>query len=123
MKTKTTSKAAISQQIQSLMESLGAAIATEDLSIQARRKVLGTLRRGILPKNILKSFSTKRDRLDRAYADYKTGVRGTQLFEKHISYYKTLSWWRRRGEQTRLRKALEKRAQREQRAKANGDKS
>ena len=101
------------------MESLRAAIATEDLSLPARRKVLGTLRRGILPKNILKSFSTKRDRLDRAFADYKTGVRGTQLFEKHIPHYKTLSWWRRRVEQTRLRKALEKRAQRQHRAKTN----
>lgn len=105
------------------MESLRVSIATEDLSIPVRRKVLGTLRRGILPKSLLKGSSSKRDRLNRAYADYKTGVRGTQLFEIHIPHYNKLSWWRRRMEQTRLRKALEKRAQREQKARANGDKA
>lgn len=117
MTTKTTNKAAVSPQIRSLMEALRAAIEAENLGVPARRKVLGTLRRGVLPKNNLKSFRRNRDRLNRAYADFSNGVRGTPLFEKYIPNFKRLSRWRRGVEQIQLRKALEKRAQRERKAK------
>jgi hypothetical protein len=130
MKTTRTSKPAIPPQIRSLVEALRAAIAAENLSLAARRGVLGALRRGVLPKKKPKSFSMRRirqnERLNRAFWDYKTGMRGSALFEKHVPGWKTMSRWRRRVEQTQFRKAVEKRAQREARgdeqAKKGGDK-
>lgn len=124
------SKPPIPPQIGSLVESLCAAIASENLSLAARRGLLGTLRRGVLPGKKPKSFSTKRtrqdERLKRASVDYKTGMRGSALFEKHVPQSKTMSRWRRRHEQTQFLKAVAKRVQREakgnEKANKNGDK-
>lgn len=88
------------------------------LSLAARRKLATAIRVAIVPKG--RPGRKPHDRLDKAFADYKGGLRGLELFRRHIPNFKKLSRWRRAVEQGRLRKNLEKRAQRE-RKKRQGE--
>jgi hypothetical protein len=51
--------------------------------------------------------------MDNAYADYRAGMRGLELFRNHIPRHDKLSQWRRSYEQRKLLKTLEKRAERD----------
>lgn len=105
----------IPQAVVSLVDLLRQAVDGEGLPHAARLKVVAAVRHAIIPKIVAKNKtrSKKRQRLDAAYADHKAGVRGLELFRKHIPNLAKLSRWRRRIEQNRLLKALQKRAERD----------
>jgi hypothetical protein len=101
----------MSAPIQEIVRTLVAAADAAELSKAARRTIISNLRRAILPRK--PPVRKKSTRLDSAFADYKSGVRGMELHKKHIPNFSKLSRWRRVVEGSRLNKALSKRAERE----------
>lgn len=75
-----------------------------------RLEVVSALDHAIIPR---RTPGPKNERTDLAYKDYRAGVRGLELYRKHIPNFGKLSRWRRAVEQNRLLKALQKRAERE----------
>jgi len=108
--------------ITALIDLLRQAADREALSHDARLAVVFALRTAIVKKR--KAGRKSDNRLDRAYADYRSGMRGLGLYRKHIRNFPKLSRWRRRFEQDRLLKALNKRAERDRKRQStptNGD--
>ena len=107
---------ALPQAIAALIDLIGQAADREALSRDARLEVVAAIRRAIVRK---RKAGRKNDRqLDKAYPDYKSGIRGLPLFRKHIPGFRKLSRWRRLAEQHRLLKNLNKRAERERKRQA-----
>ena len=106
----------VPQAIAALIDLLGQTADREALSHDARQDVVSAVRRAIVHRR--KAGRKSDERLDRAYADFRTGTRGLELYRKHIPNFRRLSLWRRRVEQDRLLKALNKRAEREKKRQA-----
>jgi hypothetical protein len=110
----------VPQAIAALIDLLRQAADREALPRDARLDVVSAVRRAIVHKR--KAGRKSDERLDPAYADFRTGTRGLALYRKHIPNFRKLSRWRRRVEGDRLLKTLNKRAERDrkrQRASAN----
>lgn len=88
----------------------------EKLSLPARRQAAHAFNHAILPPGEKKS-KKQSNWADAAYADYRRGKRGNDLF-RHIPGYVNFSQWRREREQRRLMKRLNKRAERERKKSA-----
>ena len=101
----------IPQSVAAIIDLLCATAEREALALPTRRRVVTAVRGAILPKG--KPGRKPHGRIDTAYADYKAGLRGLELFRRHIPNFKKLSRWRRVAEQNKLRRNLEKRAERE----------
>lgn len=105
----------IPQSVAALIDQMGQTADELELPYAVRVKVAAAARRAMLPK---KTPGKKSDhRIDNAYADYRTGVRGLELYRKHIPHHDRLSRWRRVAEEHRFLKNLQKRAQREKKAR------
>jgi hypothetical protein len=106
---------ALPEPVAALVDLLGKAADELELPYAVRLKAAVAARRAILPR---KTPGKKSDhRIDNAYTDYRTGVRGLELYRKHIPHHDRLSRWRRVAEEHRLLKNLQKRAQREKKAR------
>jgi hypothetical protein len=108
----------VPRDIAAVVDLLRQAVDREGLRDAARRRVLAAVRHAIITRIISKNTRygkkcQRRRQIDRAYPDYKVGVRGLALFRKHIPNFAKLSRWRRKEEQSRLVKALQKRTERE----------
>ena len=101
---------AIPSAVVSVMEQLRETVDQASLPRAIRLKVAVAVRLAIVPK---KKPGRKDQRLDKAYADYRAGTRGLDLFRKHIPRHDKLSRWRRKVEQSKLLKTLQKRAERD----------
>lgn len=98
----------IPKSITNIIDQLRTAANEAKLSSKVRRAIASAVRRAMLPRR-----SKKRNWLDDAYDDYKGGIRGVQLYRKHIPDLDKLGRWPRERAQRRLRQALAKRAERE----------
>ena len=106
------------QAVAAVVDLLRQAVDRNGLPHAARIKVVAAVRHAIIskivPKNRRQGYKCPRRRqIDKAYPDYKAGMRGLKLFRKHIPNFARLSRWRRKEERDRLLKALQKRAERE----------
>jgi hypothetical protein len=107
-------RAAIPPAVVSAIEQLREAIDQAGLPRSIRLKVAAAVRHAIVPAIAPKRKpDKKRHRIDSAYADYRVGLRGLDLFRKHIPRHDKLSKWRRTYEQRKLLKTLGKRAERD----------
>lgn len=97
------------------VDALRDAVEHANLSRRVRLLVAAVVRKEIVPK---RKPGRKNRRIDRAYADYKAGKRGLKLYRRHIPRLAKMSRWRRRIEQNRLLKTLQKRAERERKRQA-----
>jgi hypothetical protein len=93
----------------------------EQLPHAVRLRILTAVRCAILPKRT--PGKKKDNRLDKAFGDYKAGVRGLELYRAHIPRHDKMSRWRRQAEERRLVKNLQKRSEREKKRDANADNS
>ena len=82
----------------------------EQLPLGTRVKILASLRKDMIPRG---KPGPKKPRIDKAYVDYKAGSRGLKLFRAYIPGHNRMSRWRRRVEENRLIKTLQKRSERE----------
>ena len=103
-------RAAIPSAVVSAMEQLREIVDNAGLPRPTRLKVAVAVRLAIVPK---RKPGRKDQRLDKADADYRAGMRGIDLFRKHIPRHDKLNRWHRKAEQSRLLKALQKRAERD----------
>ena len=103
-------RAAIPSAVVSVMEQLRETVDQAGLPRAIRLKVAGAVRLAIVPR---RKPGRKDQRLDKADADYRAGMRGLDLFRKHIPRHDKLNRWHRKAEQSRLLKALQKRAERD----------
>jgi hypothetical protein len=87
----------------------------EQLARTSRLGLLSVLRSEVLGKR--KPGRKRSEQVNRAYPDYKAGLRGLALYRKHVPNYHQLSRWRRREEGNKLLKNLQKRAQREKKCR------
>ena len=106
-------RAAIPSAVFSVIEQLRETVDHAGLPRAIRLKVSGAVRHAIVPAIVPKRKPSKRNRIDGAYADYRAGMRGLDLFRKHVPRHDKLSKWRRAYEQRKLLKTLEKRAERD----------
>ena len=105
----------IPESIATLVERLHEAANQEGLSRNARLKTVFAVRRAIVPR---RTPGKKKDkRLDQAYSDYHSGMRGLKLYRKHIPNFQKMSRWRRKVEERRLLGNLQKRTERERKRK------
>lgn len=100
---------AIPAAVLSVMEQLRETVDKIGLPRAARLKVAVAVRLAVVPR---RRPGRKDQRLDKAYTDYQAGMRGLDLFRKHIPRHDKLSRWRRKAEQCKLLKTLQKRAER-----------
>jgi hypothetical protein len=91
------------------------AVEQERLPYEARVRLSIAVRRQVVPR---RKSGPKDSRLDAAWADYRTGLRGLKLFKKHIPRHDKMGRWRRKIEEKRLMNTLQQRASRERRQKA-----
>ena len=98
--------AAVVAAVQGLRE----AVDREGLPYSLRVRLALALKRELVPR---RKPGPRCSRLDAAYDDYRVGVRGLELFRKHIPNHDKLSQWRRATKEKRLLNALQKRASRE----------
>ena len=103
-------RTAIPSAVVSVMEQLRQTVDHAGLPRAMRLKVAGAVRLAIVPR---RKPGRKDQRLDKADADYRAGMRGLDLFRKHIPRHDKLSRWRRKAEQSKLLKTLQKRAERD----------
>lgn len=66
---------------------------------------------GLFPKN--KPGRRPKEQITAAYLDWTAGIRGVQLYQKHIPKWEQKSRWRRKAEQRVLLDAICSRARRE----------
>ena len=108
----------LSQHLGSLVGALAIAAAEEGLSPEVRLLLAAAVRSRVVSRQ--KPGKKPHDSLDRACADYRSGLRGLSLYKKHISNFKKLSRWRRTVEQNRLLKNISKRQEREKKSTSVG---
>ena len=99
--------------IAAIVERLRQLADDEALSYDARLLVVSDIRRAIVPR---RKPGKKDRRIDEAYTDYKAGMRGLALLRKHNPHRDKMSRWRRKAEDNKLMKSLQKRAERERKA-------
>lgn len=101
---------AVPDEVVPIIDLLRVTVDRADFPYEMRLVIAAAVRRAIVPQ---RKPGKKDHRLDKAYADYKAGMRGLALFCKYIPNLDRLSRWRRTIEQNRLLKTLQKRAERE----------
>jgi len=77
----------------------------------ARRRVVVAFRREIIPPG--RPGKKKRAVVTAAVADWEAGLRGVQLYQKHIPRWDKMSHWRRRIASEQLRDAISTRRRRD----------
>jgi hypothetical protein len=75
------------------------------------QKVLTAFRHTIYP--VKRPGRRKKQQITEAHRDWKEGMRGTKLYQKHIPGWEKCSHWRRQGEARRLMDAIRSRERRE----------
>lgn len=110
----------ITQPMRTAIDAFRQAVEREGLSRPARVLVAEVARREIVPR---RTPGRKNERMDLAYADYRAGMRGLDLYRKHIPNFAKLSRWRRIVEQSRLSNTLRKRSERERKKLLTHDNS
>jgi hypothetical protein len=107
----------IPEAVSVLIAQLRTAVEDECLPYGARIQIAVAVRRLIVPR---RKSGPKDSRADAAYADYRSGQRGLELFRKYIPGHDKMGRWRRRIEEKRLMNTLQKRASRDRRGAQNG---
>ena len=82
----------IPEAVGAAVDRLREAVDSEHLPYGLRVLVARAVKRGIVPR---RKPGPKCSRLDGAYEDYRAGMRGLELFRKHIPHHDKLSQWRR----------------------------
>jgi hypothetical protein len=103
-----------------LAEEVAARIAAEfdpTLERNDRNKVVAAFRRVPIPRR--PPGRPPKETVTAAYQDWKVGLRGVELYHKHIPDWQQHSKWRRESEARALREAIRARERREQRRKQN----
>lgn len=103
--------ACIPESVAAVLDRLKQTVDEAGLSHAARLSIAVAVHQMIVPKR--KPGKSKDRRLDKAYGEYRAGMCRLELFRKHIPRHDRLSRWRRKAEETRLLKALQKRTERE----------
>ena len=75
------------------------------------QKVLAAFRHTIYP--VKRAGRRKKEQITVAHRDWKNGMRGLELYQKHIPGWEKCSHWRRKGEARRLMDAIRSRERRE----------
>ena len=84
-----------------------------------RRRIASMFRRQlVLPR---KPGRKRSDRITAAHADWKAGMRGIELYRKHIRGFETHSFWRRKSESRSLMDAIRARERRDKKRKKHAD--
>jgi hypothetical protein len=91
------------------LDRLREAVNQQNLPYPVLRRLAAVIQRAILPR---RKSGRKGWRLDAAWADYHAGIRGLELFRKHIAGHDKMGRWRRQIEERRLMNSLQKRASR-----------
>lgn len=82
---------------------------------RGRIRIVTIFRRQLIPPR--RPGRKRREEITAAHADWKLGMRGLELYRKHIPRYDRMSQWRRKSESRDLRDAIRSR---ERRAKKPG---
>ena len=94
----------------------GRQIAQNDrLNLRQRRVVVRAIKEQLVPPGPRGRRDT--ERITRAYQDWRAGVHGTALYEKHISRFARLGYYAREVKKHRLMSAIKKRHRREEKAR------
>jgi hypothetical protein len=80
------------------------------LDRRGRMRLVSTFRRQLIPPR--KPGRKRRQEITAAHADWKSGMRGEELYRKHIAGYDRMSRWRRKSESRDLRDAIRSRERR-----------
>lgn len=83
----------------------------DSASYITRRRVVSAFRREIIPPG--RPGRKRSAEITAALADWKAGLRGLQLYQRHIPSWDKMSHWRRRIEAERLRDAISTRRRRQ----------
>lgn len=86
----------------------------EQLTRDECQKLVSAFRAGVVPRR--KAGRRPKPHVTAAYLDWKAGMRGVQLFEKHIPGWRKHNRYHRIGEQKELMDAIRSRRRREQTA-------
>ena len=86
-----------------------------------RIKILSAFKRRLIPAS--RSGRRPKETVTAAYRDWKAGMRGVELYRKHIPGWDKHSRWRRRVEQEALRAAIHTRKRRERQRKQRNEAS
>ena len=76
-----------------------------------RQKVLTAFRHVIIP--VKRPGRKRKEGITAAHRDWKNGMRGVALYRKYIPGWESHGYWRRKGEESRLRNAISTRDRRE----------
>jgi len=87
------------------------AMSFRNLAPRQRRNVLMVFRRQLFPRG--KAGRKRSGAITAAYADWKEGMRGMQLYRKHIPGWERHNSWRRQAESRALLGAIHARNRRE----------
>ena len=80
------------------------------LDRRGRLRIVSTFRRQLIPPR--KPGRKRREEITAAYADWKLGLRGLELYRKHIAGLERMSRWKRESKMRTLRDAIRSRERR-----------
>lgn len=83
------------------------------LSLKERQQLTNVFRRELIPRRTPGKRPKKA--ISAAYADWRRGMRGPELYQKHIRNHPTMSQWRKKVEEQRLKEAMRSRDRRRRR--------
>jgi len=99
---------AMSERVRTAIGGLVEAITAEQLSAEDRRDIVEQVRKRVLPRR-----RRKNPGLDAAYEDYLEGMRGIELFRKHIPDFSKKGHYQRQADQRRMMNGIHQRLSRE----------
>ncbi len=102
----------IPEDVRTQINRLHEAVDRERLPRGVRQEIIATLRHAMLPRRRRKTDP----RIDAAYADYQSGMRGLEFYRKHIPNHGAKSHYRRRSDERRLMNSIHQRLSRERKA-------
>jgi hypothetical protein len=96
----------------------GVSEAAQDGSLteRQRRLIVSAVRRKLLPPGPRGRRNS--ERITAAYADWKAGMRGIELYARHIPGFREMSYWKKKDKIRTLNDALSKREKRRTNPKA-----
>jgi len=102
----------IPQAVRTDISRLQETVEREQLPRSVRQAVIVAVRRAVLPRQGRRTDP----HIDAACADYQAGMRGLELFRKHIPAHNAMSRYRRLAEERRLMNNIHQRFCRERKA-------